>query len=232
LFHTTPDPDVLPSNVARCSIAVDLHDEAGDLALAFPGVALPESLRGAVRKRRLEYLAGRWCAREALRVGHAHLAVHPLPPGADRAPAWPGGVVGSITHTQGFVSAAVASAAEFRGVGIDSERVFTANAALRLAGRFARPGELAALGRGGAYDEGTLAALVFSAKESLYKCLYPIVGGYFGFQVAEVVALSIGGALRVRLVEGLPGRFRAGDEFAGRAAVTATHVHTAITLRA
>ena len=35
-----------------------------------------------------------------------------------------------------------------------------------------------------------LLTLVFSAKESLYKCLYPQVQKYFGFDAARVVALD------------------------------------------
>jgi enterobactin synthetase component D len=229
VFHVVPDPDVLPPEVAQCSVAVDLHDAHGDLAAAFAGLAVPERLRDAVRKRHIEYLAGRWCAREAMRArhpGHAHLAVSTR---HDRAPAWPDGLVGSITHTQGFASAAVADGRVVRSIGVDSEVTFTVERARRLGGQFARPGELAALA-GGAWDEAVIATAVFSAKESVYKCLHPFVQEFFGFHAAEVVALGADGALRVRLVEGLTHEFRAGYELCGRVVVTEGHVHTGLAI--
>src|ERR1700757_4626476 len=60
---------------------------------------LPEEARHvekAVTKRRLEFAAGRRCARLAL----ARLGATPGPilPGEDRTPRWPSALVGSITH--------------------------------------------------------------------------------------------------------------------------------------
>ena len=42
-------------------------------------------------------------------------------PGVDRAPRWPVGVVGSMTHCAGYRAAAVARSDELFGVGIDAE---------------------------------------------------------------------------------------------------------------
>ncbi len=231
MFHPVPDPDVLPPAVARCSIAIDLYDTSGDLAQAFPGLALPERLQNAVRKRHIEYLAGRWCAREAMRARLPHHAEASIDSGESREPMWPRGVVGSITHTQGFVSAAVVDASVLRSVGVDSEEVFTADRARRLAGYLARPGELESLAACG-LDEGTAAAAVFSVKESVYKCLHPFVREFFGFQAAEVIELSRSGLVRVRLTETLTREFREGFVLEGRVAFTDRHVHTAVALSA
>ncbi|MFO0650627.1 MAG: 4'-phosphopantetheinyl transferase superfamily protein [Polyangiales bacterium] len=231
MFHTVPDPEVLPAEVARCSIAIDLYDMEGDLARAFPGITLPERLHGAVRKRHIEYLAGRWCAREAMKVRHGHHAHRHIETGEEREPLWPDGVVGSITHTQGFVSAAIADARVIRGLGVDSEETFTVDRARRLARHLAPRGELTALARSG-LDEGALAAAVFSVKESVYKCLHPFVKSFFGFDAAEVIELSREGAVRVRLTETLTREFREGYVLEGRVAITAGHVHTAIALTA
>lgn len=229
MFHTVPDPEVLPAEVARCSIAIDLYDMEGDLARAFPGITLPERLHGAVRKRHIEYLAGRWCAREAMKVRHGHHAHRHIETGEEREPLWPDGVVGSITHTQGFASAAVAHAGELRALGIDSEERFTLDRARRLDGHLAHPGEVARLTREGALDEADAATVVFSAKESVFKCLHPSVRRYFGFHAARVVDAA-GGVLVIRLTEGLTAEFAEGHELRGRYAVTETHVHTAVSL--
>jgi enterobactin synthetase component D len=231
VFHTIPDPEVLPAAVARRSIAIDLYDTSADLGRVFPDIALPERLHHAVRKRHIEYLAGRWCAREAMRVGHGHHAHTIIATGEGREPLWPEGVVGSITHTQGFVSAAIADARVMRALGVDSEETFTVDRARRLASHLARPGELEALARTG-LDEGVIAATVFSVKESVYKCLHPLVKTFFGFQAAEVIEISPEGAVRVRLTETLTQEFHEGYVLEGRVVTTARHVHTAVSLSA
>nr|WP_284287855.1 hypothetical protein [Angustibacter aerolatus] len=58
-------------------------------------------------------------ARQALRS--LGVAPAPLPRGERGAPAWPLGVVGSITHCDGYRGAAVAAATECAAVGVDAE---------------------------------------------------------------------------------------------------------------
>ena len=77
---------------------------------------LPQALRHAIQKRQREFLAGRWCAEQALQrlaAGSTHVAM-----AEDRAPIWPNGVVGSITHSGNFAAAAVAWAADIAGLGV------------------------------------------------------------------------------------------------------------------
>src|SRR5580692_6347409 len=73
----------------------------------------------AMSKRVQEFAAGRVCARAALaQLGYAAVA---LPMGEDRAPQWPAGATGSITHTNGFCAAVVAATAQIRALGLDAE---------------------------------------------------------------------------------------------------------------
>ena len=59
---------LFPPEVAARAVRVDVATDAVIAGLAdLDGVPLPASLAGAVPKRRLEYLAGRYCARAALR---------------------------------------------------------------------------------------------------------------------------------------------------------------------
>src|SRR5207245_224467 len=70
-------------------------------------------------RRRREFAAGRWCARQALvRLGIEGFALLPSP---DRAPRWPPGIVGSISHTSDYCVAVVARQRDFLGVGVDAE---------------------------------------------------------------------------------------------------------------
>jgi 4'-phosphopantetheinyl transferase EntD len=134
--------------------------------------------------RRREFAAGRGCARRAI----AELGVPggPVLRGVRRAPSFPHGVVGSITHTNGFCAAAVARANAFAGVGIDAERdeALSERAAARICG----PGELAALRALPGRTAERWAAVVFSAKETLYKAYFPLTGFFIGFRDA-IIAL-------------------------------------------
>src|SRR5262249_37950297 len=97
-------------------IAVEEFDDAEPAPL-FP--AEEELVAQTVPKRRYEFATGRRCARAAL----AQLGFPPAPllAGPDRAPLWPDGVVGSITHTDSYRAAAVARAEQLCSVGIDAE---------------------------------------------------------------------------------------------------------------
>jgi 4'-phosphopantetheinyl transferase EntD len=75
----------------------------------------------AAPKRRRDFALGRACAHKALTaLGHDGVLIGR---GEDGAPLWPGGVVGSITHTHGYAAALVADGRDFSGVGLDAERV-------------------------------------------------------------------------------------------------------------
>lgn len=73
----------------------------------------------AVAKRRQEFAAVRQCARTALaRLG---VPAVPLLPGERGAPRWPTGIVGSMTHCDGYRGAAVAPAGRIHTLGVDAE---------------------------------------------------------------------------------------------------------------
>jgi len=122
----------------------------------------------AGRRRRLEFALGRRCARQALAGLGA--AADSIPVGEDGGPLWPAGVVGSLTHCDGFVGAAVARRRDLAALGIDAEGASELSAELRAV--VCTPPELDRLvARGDCMPWGKLA---FSAKESVYKCLAPM----------------------------------------------------------
>ena len=92
-------------------------------SFVLPGLtALPaeESIIGrAVEKRRKEFITARSCARVAL----GELGIDPVPimRGEKDMPLWPDGIVGSITHTNGYRAAIVAHGLAVRSLGIDAE---------------------------------------------------------------------------------------------------------------
>jgi 4'-phosphopantetheinyl transferase EntD len=103
----------------------------------------------------------------------------------DRVPVWPPGVVGSITHCDGYRAAAVAEDHDIGAIGIDAEPNRALKPAVaRLALRPAEVRHLVPLER----DEPGLAwsALVFCAKEAVYKAWYPTERRPLGFHDVEV----------------------------------------------
>ena len=111
----------------------------------FPGIRLPVSLARAVPTRQREFLAGRFCAREALREIAPQRADATLAIGENRAPIWPDGTVGSITHTGGIAAAAVARTSDARAIGLDVEVMMEAARAESLLEHVADRDEVAAV---------------------------------------------------------------------------------------
>jgi 4'-phosphopantetheinyl transferase EntD len=180
----------------------------------------------AVSRRRREFAAGRACARLALdRLG---FPAAPLLAGPDRAPVWPESAVGSITHCPGYCAAAVARRGTVRSLGIDAEL----NRSLPdgVAELVCTESELAWASkdvRRGTHWE----ALIFSAKESIYKAWQPLTGEWLGYLDAELTLDPDQGAFEARLL--LPPHPALGkgfSSFRGRFTVTPVHVLTAVTL--
>ncbi|MED5389131.1 MAG: 4'-phosphopantetheinyl transferase superfamily protein [Pseudomonadota bacterium] len=165
-----------------CRVGCHYHtDRLLDDSFSLADIPLPASLRSAVPKRRTEYLAGRWCAREALRM----LDIEGLPAmGKDRAPAWPAGTVGSITHSKGTAEVMVADARYWLAVGLDTEQWLTAERADRLCRELLTAEERDSLRGLTPMQRANRITLIFSAKESLFKALYPLTGKRFYFHDA------------------------------------------------
>lgn len=189
---------------------VEAAEHAGP---ALPSALLPAEEAGvanAVPARRAEYAAVRSCARTALRrLGLDDVAV---PSGPDRAPVWPAGVVGSMTHCEGFRAAAVARADAFAGLGIDAE--VHAPLPPEVLSLVMSADERAALV---GLDPATCPdRVLFSAKESVYKAWYPVTRAWLGFEDVDV-RLRADGTFTARLrpaglgTDVLHGRWAAGD---------------------
>lgn len=164
--------DLLPPPV----VVRTARDDAAVAGALAPGEE--EAVAGAVERRRAEFTTGRLLARAALE--HLGVPAAAVPVGQRRAPVWPDGVVGSITHCAGLRAVAVARTRDVRSVGIDAER----HAALPegVLGAVSDEGERAHLAR---LPSGThWDTILFSAKESVYKTWFPLTGRWLGFEDA------------------------------------------------
>ncbi len=144
-------------------------------------------------KRLQEFAAGRACARAAL----AEFGIHDvaLPAAHDRQPLWPSGFVGSITHTTGFCAAAVASCADVRFLGLDSEIVGAPTPDIWAT--VCRDEELEWIDSLPADEQSAAVTLIFSAKEAFYKAQYPLVSEWLDFHDLSIHAPAWNAALGV-----------------------------------
>lgn len=177
----------------------------------------------AVPERVQEFAAGRFCARRAL--AEFGFIGYPLGMNADRRPRWPASVVGSITHTDGICGAVVAEQRRFRAIGLDMEIV--GRVTPEIWPYICVPEETAWLTALREPERSRCAALIFSAKESFYKCQYGVTRQWLEFDDVALDLFSPGASAgrfalrprrRIALSEHEPmtGRF----EFRGNLVVT------------
>ena len=151
--------DLLPEGVALGLPA------AGDLPMEDPGPA--------IAARRAEFAAGRAAARAAMAA--LGLPPQPIPMGEDRAPVWPAGMTGSISHCAGACLAVAGLSDRWGGLGVDVEPLAPLDPSLWPV--ILSPTE----GQG-----GLLALRSFVAKEAAYKAQYPLSRTVFDFHTLRL----------------------------------------------
>jgi len=162
------------SDTRRIAAWIAATAPPGTVAVAAPiqprACRFPEEealLAHAVPRRCDEFRTGRALARRALAgLGRAPCAI---PPDADRVPQWPPGTLGSISHAAGLCIVEIGSADRFCGIGLDLEATDAVDP--DLATTIARPDEWRSLQR--RLPPAAAATLCFSAKEAVYKALFP-----------------------------------------------------------
>lgn len=158
-------------------VFAELYDDPADLA------ALPEEeplIERSVAKRRNEFITVRHCARLAME----ELGVPPAPilKGEKGEPQWPAGVVGSLTHCQGYRGAVVGRSETVRSVGIDAEpHDVLPDKVLEAISLPRERHEIAALPGGLHWDR-----ILFCAKEATYKAWFPLTQRWLGFEDAHI----------------------------------------------
>ncbi|MGW0045536.1 4'-phosphopantetheinyl transferase Npt [Rhodococcus sp. NPDC003348] len=137
----------------------------------------------AVDKRRREFVSVRHCARQAM----GKLGVDPAPilKGERGVPLFPRGVVGSLTHCDGYRGAVLGYSMAVRSVGIDAEPHGPLPDGVLDA--VSLPAERDWLA-GGTPDGADVHwdRLLFCAKEATYKAWFPLTYRWLGFEDAHI----------------------------------------------
>ncbi|MFD6156589.1 4'-phosphopantetheinyl transferase Npt [Nocardia sp. NPDC060256] len=164
---------ILPAGVA----SAELLEYPEDLK-AHP--AEEHLIAKAVEKRRRDFIGARHCARLALaELGEPPVAIGK---GERGAPIWPRGIVGSMTHCDGYRAAALGHKMRFRSIGIDAEP----HAALPegVLDSVSLPPEREWLNT--TYSGLHLDRLLFCAKEATFKAWWPLTDRWLGFEDAHI----------------------------------------------
>ncbi len=220
----TKTPCLFPDYVAHCGMLA-----SNGAADALPvEIQLPPRLRNAAPGRQAEYKSGRLCARKAIEILGA--AAMEIPSGEDGNPLWPPGFIGSITHSGRHAFAAVTWKSKALGLGLDVEQIMSPSAALEVAPLVATSSEYQSLLKR-SVDAELLTSIIFSAKEAIFKCMYPLLKFRFDFtdvemrsidEVAGTFSFALGNMISMVLPRSLP--------LTGKMAVADGFVHTGVVL--
>lgn len=178
-----------PGYLGICQFSLAHYQDAD---FSRTGIMQPKEMALAVNKRKAEYLAGRYLVRWLLQK--AGLPDMPVGIAHDRTPCWPVGVTGSISHSNDTAICAISYRQSVSATGIDVETIMPQPTATNLVPLIISEVELRFLlsvnSRPASMTFPLLLTLVFSAKESLFKALFPLVRIYFDFLDASVVNLD------------------------------------------
>ena len=167
-------------------------------------LAEQRAVSGAVFARQREFAAGRIAAAKA--QADLGLLPQPIPMGPDRAPIWPAGLHGSISHAAGLAAAVVTDQGP---VGLDIEECQPLDPELWptiLTGAEMNPAKATE-------NKGFFALQVFVAKEAAYKAQYPLSRALFDFH--SLHTQWSGNRFSARFTKAYP-PFAAGDALNGQ----------------
>ena len=162
---------LLPKNVI--SVVEKISETQGEL---YPEEA--HFVRKAIDKRVREFTSGRTCARSVLnKLGYPKCM---LLVGVKREPLWPNDIIGSISHDGEYCIAAAARRKDCSLLGIDVAIASPLDD--NLIRYICSEEEVHKIVHSNSFDVGVDPyKLVFSIKESVFKCLFPRVLTVFGF---------------------------------------------------
>lgn len=211
-------PDSIPSVISavsydpeRCSL--DLFQQLD--------ISIPDKVFEASAKRQSDYLAGRLAAKnamsECLKCSASMITPGQVKTEDSRMPVFPKGFVGSISHTGNVAVAAVTSCETIRSIGIDIEPLISEESYAVIKRQILTEYELSLFPHFSLTKNEAL-TMIFSAKESLYKLLYPMVKRFFDFSVAQVTSIENEhgwSRFSIQLIDSLNPYFSQGDIFQG-----------------
>jgi len=154
-------------------------------------ILLPNEMLNAVKKRKAEFLAGRYSAKQlarALKISRADSIEVKV--GLHREPIWPLGLKGSITHNSSTAICLMSKSPQVCSLGIDIETIISEDLVGDISSLVCNKQEVQLL-LSQEINKRKAITLIFSAKESIFKALYSKVGEYFDFNEAVLMDVNL-----------------------------------------
>ena len=195
--------------IRRTSDADEARLHADEVALLGPN---------AVDRRRRYFALGRAAAHDALgELGIDGVAVGR---GAAGEPVWPRGVVGAIAHAGDVAVGLVGWTREYAGLGVDVEEL-ARGPSPRAARLVCRPAEM----EWADVESGTRRlTMLFSAKEAVFKAVFPLERVWLGFGDAELTWVPERCGFDARLLKQASASYPVGSVLPVFCTLTATQV--------
>ncbi len=207
-----------------------IHFEGKDFCSDLWEMYYPVSFKSFALKRKSEFVAGRLCAQSAIERLTSEQQKF-LPIGESGAALWPEGIVGSITHTNNFASAVAGKSSEIESLGIDAENWITKNRMDKIKEFIVSRTELIQINDHINFSESNIFTLLFSAKESIYKCFSPLLGNSMSFLDVEISFKDIStNQFQYRFLKNFSPRFPKGFEGVGWSQYDKYRVYTLVSL--
>lgn len=177
----------LPFTVNQTELVVCIvsYDKSLFPKSLYPRKELPYSIQKAHFSRQAEFVAGRSAAHNALSlIGESHQIGINL----DRSPNFPPHLSGSISHCENYAVAVVERKEKLAAhhIGVDIQRLLSSQEVKDTHAFIAREEEIDLLAQTG-LSRNEAVTLLFSAKESLYKAIYPQIQEILEFDVVRLV---------------------------------------------
>lgn len=183
----------------------------------------PDELKiisSASDKRKFEFSTGRWCAKQALAsqgINNTKILT-----GVNREPIWPTGYIGSISHCKDQCGAVVAKNSNINSIGFDIEIIKDLTNDI---GRIVcTNNEKEWIKNQKQYPYNALVILIFSLKESVYKCIYQHRQVKLGFK-----DICITPNLETNMAEIIFNKLQVDSDIKLRFAVNKNHIHSGAT---
>jgi len=150
-----------------------------------PENRIPKISLRACQKRKDEFYTGRWCAAICI---HKKTNVFDVPQiNQDRSPKWPPNLIGSISHSNKIAIAVTEYSHKALAIGIDIQAPIPVKELLAIQHLILSPIELKRFPN---LIHNQLFDLFFSAKETLFKALYPLCLEFFEHMDAEIISTN------------------------------------------
>ena len=222
----TPIQNPLPLKKASHYFCVNFNwQDLDENFFSSQGISLPQDMKNDVPKKKAHFLGGRYCVHKALSIMRKEdlefseidkdkqINAIPIQRNEQGAPIWPEGVIGSITHTESFIGAVVESSQNLRGVGIDTEKILGPQSVTMVESLVSTDEEKK---KSLSYDPFEYFTLIYSAKESIFKCLNPIIDKYIEFHDVTIEKVCFDSKIfTFKLLKDLNEEFKEGMVFEG-----------------